>query len=64
MAERLGSLRLCHDMSWPKEVTDGVDSPNDADELAMVVVFVRIAELCLAIAIMSVCGSVAVLVLR
>ena len=50
MVERNGSWRLCHDMSWPPD-SEEVESPNAADVLVMIVMFVGLNQLALVAAI-------------
>ena len=55
LAERNGSFRLCHDLSWASEIGQFL-SPNDADSPIMIVEFVRLQHLGQAIAIQSTSG--------
>ena len=57
MVQRNSKWRLCHDMSWPQPGSAaGVESPNDADEHVMVIVFVVLSQFCSAIAIFLAAG--------
>jgi hypothetical protein len=52
MVERLGKWRLCHDLSWPtRERGFDVESPNEADEFILVLVFLVVGNICVACAI-------------
>jgi hypothetical protein len=57
MVLRHGNWRLCHDLSWPlPDNPFGVESPNDADELVMVMVFAVLSQLCAAAALFLAAG--------
>lgn len=55
MVERRGNWRLCHDLSWPKP-GGSVQSPNDADEFVMIIIFVVVGHLAFAIMIWKSAG--------
>lgn len=57
MVERLGKWRLCHDLSWPpRESGAAVESPNEADEYTLVLVFLVVNNICVAAAIFLAAG--------
>lgn len=57
MVERLGKWRLCHDLSWPpRESGAGVESPNEADEFTLVLVFLTVGHICIAAAVFLAAG--------
>lgn len=57
MVCRHGKWRLCHDLSWPlPDNPFGVESPNDADEFVMVIVFAVLSQLCFAAALFLAAG--------
>jgi hypothetical protein len=57
MVERLGKWRLCHDLSWPtRERGLDVESPNEADEFTLVLVFLVVGHICVACAIYLAAG--------
>ena len=57
MVERLGKWRLCHDLSWPpRENVMGVESPNEADEFTLVLVFLAVGQLCVVAAVYLAAG--------
>lgn len=57
MVEQKEKFRLCHDMSWPKpEQNTGVESPNEADSMVLVVVFLVVGNICTAVAIFLAAG--------
>ena len=57
MVERLGKWRLCHDLSWPpRESGASVESPNEADEFTLVLVFLTVGHMCLVAAVYLAAG--------
>jgi hypothetical protein len=48
---------VCHDLSWPlPDNPFGVESPNEADEPVMVIVFAVLSQLCSAAAVFLAAG--------
>lgn len=57
MVERHGKWRLCHDLSWPlPDTVDGVESPNEADRLSLIVIFATLGQFCFAVMIFLAAG--------